>query len=111
VYAFRLAGRSFGRFKGESDIVYIGSGTVRDRLTNHLSDRDDAPDICDRLHDPRKGAFEVAWKILATSQEAEKEEGKLLLRYYLDHWELPPADDVEPNKQRRKDIEALERRG
>jgi hypothetical protein len=36
VYVFRLAGRSFGRFTGESDIIYIGCaalGTIYGRLS------------------------------------------------------------------------------
>jgi len=110
VYVFRLAGKSFGRFRGESNVVYIGcsaDGTVRSRLRIHLSDRADALDIARRLRDPKMGEFQVAWKILTTSQGAKDEEARLLRRYYLDHLELPPDNRSEPAKEIREAIEVL----
>jgi hypothetical protein len=89
VYAFRLAaGKSFGRFRGDSDVVYIGrSRTVSGRLCAHLSS---GADIARRLRDHGKGEFEVAWKTVSSDQEAKLEEAVLLFLYYRDHGELPP---------------------
>src|SRR5450631_1668747 len=80
VYAFRLVGDGFGRFKGVSDLVYIGcaaKGTILGRLRTHLSARIDALDVAIRINDPSMGNFEVAWKILGFPQEANQEEAKL----------------------------------
>jgi hypothetical protein len=113
VYAFRLAGNGFGRFKGESDLVYIGctasnNGTIRGRLSDHLPSRADGSNVAQRLHDAQKmGNLEVGWKILARSKEAIDEEGRLLRKYYGNHLELPPVNRSEPAKQIRKILESL----
>src|SRR5713101_2973934 len=84
VYAFRLVGNSFGRFKGESDLVYIGctasdKGTISKRLKDHLPSRADGSNIAHRLRDAQQmGKLEVAWKILKTPKEAIDEEARLL---------------------------------
>ncbi len=101
VYAFRLVGDGFGRFKGKSDLVYIGCAerSVNRRLSDHLRS--------DRLSGTRKvGELEIAWKTLRTSEEAIAEEARLLRNYYLDHLELPPINRSEPASNR-KAIEAV----
>jgi len=113
VYAFRLVGRSFGRFKSESDLVYIGctesaDGTINHRLSDHLPSRADVLDVAHRLRDAQKvGELEVAWKIVATHEEAIDEEARLLRHYYWDHLELPPVNRSEPASEARKAIEYL----
>src|SRR5260370_21609727 len=113
VYAFRLVGNGFGRFKGESDLVYIGCtasdhGTVISRLSDHLPSRTDASNIAHRLRDAQEmGDLEVAWEILATPKEAIDEEAKLLCKYYRNHLELPPINRCEPAKQTREILESL----
>lgn len=113
VYAFRLAGRCFGRFKGESDLVYIGctesaDGTINRRLSDHLPSRADVLDVAHRLRDAQKvGELEVGWKITTTQQEAIDEEARLLRHCYWDHFELPPANRSEPISEVRKAIEYL----
>ncbi len=113
IYVFRLVGNSFGRFRGESDLVYIGctesaDGTIRRRLSDHLPSRADVSDIARRLRDAQKvGELEVAWKILTTPEEASDEEARLLRHYYWDHLELPPVNRSEPASDVRKAIEYL----
>jgi hypothetical protein len=113
VYAFRLVGNGFGRFKGESDLVYIGCtesshGTINRRLSDHLPSRADVLDVAHRLRDAQKvGELEVGWKIATTQQEAIDEEARLLRHCYWDHFELPPANRSEPISEVRKAIEYL----
>jgi hypothetical protein len=113
VYALRLVGKVFGRFKGESDIVYIGRtqsahGTIKRRLRNHLPSRADSSDLAARLRDCEGvGGLEVAWKPLKSSDEAMVEEARLLRHYCSDHFELPPANRVQPARYVRKAIEHL----
>jgi hypothetical protein len=92
VYVFRLAaGKSFGRFRGDSDVVYIGrSRNVSRRLCTHLSGGADASNVARRLRDKSMGEFEVAWKTASSDQKAILEEAVLLFLYYRDHGELPP---------------------
>ncbi len=113
VYAFKLVRRDFGRFKGESDLVYIGctesaGGTINRRLSDHLPSRADVLDVAHRLRDAQKvGELEVAWKIVTTQEEAIDEEARLLRHYYWDHLELPPVNRSEPASDVRKAIEYL----
>jgi|SRR5208283_3426685 len=113
VYAFRLAGNVFGRFKGESDLVYIGctasdDGTISSRLSNHLPSRADGSNIAYRLRDAEEmGTLEVAWRVLTTPKEAIDEEARLLRKYYRNHFELPPVNRSEPAKQTRRTLESL----
>ena len=111
VYAFRLAGSCFGRFKGESDLVYIGcaaKATIRSRLRTHLSDRSDSLDIAIRIRKAGAGQFEVAWKLVDSPQEAKSIEAELLRRYYRDHCELPPDNHSTPAKKIRRALEYLD---
>lgn len=113
VYAFRLVGNGFGRFRGESDLVYIGctesaDGTISRRLSDHLPARADVLDVARRLRDAQKvGELEVAWKTLTSPEEAIKEEARLLRNYIWDHLELPPANRSEPASDTRVAIEAV----
>jgi hypothetical protein len=116
VYAFRLAAGAFGRFKGESDLVYIGctenrDGTIRRRLRHHLPPRGDGSDIAARLRDAQEmGCIEVAWETLTDREEAKEEEARLLRHYYQEHLELPPLNRSEPRRAVRKAIEYLSER-
>lgn len=113
VYAFRLVGNGFGRFKGESDLVYIGcttsdKRTIGSRLRDHLPSRADGSNVAYRLHDAQEmGNLEVAWEILATPKAAIDEEARLLRKYYGNHLELPPLNRCEPARQTRKTLESL----
>ena|ERR1700674_3954964 len=94
VYAFRTP-LVFGRVKGESDLVYIGSGTGR-RLESHLSKRPKS----DRLNRIAQeyGGLEVSWKQFATKADAIELESKLLDKYQHEHLELPPVNRNVPKK-------------
>jgi predicted GIY-YIG superfamily endonuclease len=106
---FRLAGKAFGRLKGESDLVYIGyTESVKRRLSYHLPARADEQKCADRLRNAgRVGALEVAWRSHGSVEEARCEEARLLRRYYWDHGELPPVNRGEPAPFVRKAIEHL----
>lgn len=112
-YVFRLAGESFGRLRGRSDLVYIGctespDGTIRRRLSDHLPSRADVAPLAHRLRDAQTvGKLEVCWKILTTAEGAIKEEAKLLRTYLWDHCELPPINRNEPFVDTRVAIEAV----
>jgi hypothetical protein len=113
VYAFRLAGGVFGRFRGESDLVYIGctespDGTIARRLSDHLPSRAEVLDTARRFRDAQKFAeLEVAWKTLGTSDQAINEEASLLRNYIWDHLELPPVNRSEPLGDTRVAIESV----
>jgi hypothetical protein len=113
VYAFRLAGKSFGRFNGSSDLVYIGctesvDGTIQRRLSDHLPSRANVQSVARRLLNAQKvGKIEVCWKALKTAEEASKNEAKLLRAYVRDHIELPPINRNEPDADTRLKIEAV----
>lgn len=113
VYAFRLLGGVFGRFRGESDIVYVGSaGSINRRLRDHLPSRADELDVADRLRKACElGELEVAWKTLTGVEEAEEDEAELLRHYYWEHLELPPVNRGEPAIAVRKAIEHLSASG
>src|SRR5438045_8312621 len=89
-YVFRLAGESFGRLRGRSDLVYIGCtesphGTIRRRLSDHLPSRADVASLAHRLRDVQTvGKLEVCWKILTKVEEGMKEEDKRLSTYLRD---------------------------
>lgn len=103
VYVLRMAGQmAFGRLKGTSDIVYIGSSqNMRRRLSSHLSARDDARDIGCRLGRVLRdvGPLELAWKVQASQAGAMLDECKLLARYSSDHIEFPPLNRQETGKR------------
>jgi hypothetical protein len=71
VYAFRFAGNAFGRLKGESDLVYIGSAEcLRRRLSGHLPARAEAPDCADRLRDAARFGEQVAQSLCFSNSAA-----------------------------------------
>jgi len=89
IYIIRMAqGRVFGRLRGSSDILYIGSAKrLRRRLRGYFYP---GPTqwTNKRVHAMMsKHPMEIAWCITEDYAEAERE----LLRLYLDqHDELPP---------------------
>lgn len=98
VYVFRTAGGSaILRVKGCSDVVYVGSGKIRDRLKAHS--RQDWKRwsgtgwvICLIM---RAKGLEVAWREMAEPQ-ARLEEADILQQFLVDHFELPPANRRKP---------------
>jgi len=96
VYALRWS-RVFGRFRGESDIVYIGSAInargLRKRIrhyfrpgkTQRTSQR--IRQLLGLLND-----LEFSWVERSDPVEARSLERKLLAEYADDHIELPPLD-------------------
>jgi hypothetical protein len=113
-YIFRLAaGESFGRLKGKSDLVYIGSTTkrtIRDRLRDHLSAKKIERNVGYRLARVRKevGPLEVSWRAFDTHGGAKHEERALLGSYERDHIEFPPLNRQEPGKGFRQVLELSE---
>jgi hypothetical protein len=95
VYAFRTP-RAFGRVKGRSDIVYIGSGQLSLRLKSHRGKLPKA----DRLGRIQKSyrQLQVSWKLYGSKNEAKKEESRLLSAYQHEHLELPPVNRSVPEK-------------
>jgi len=100
VYIIRL-NRKFGRLKGESDILYIGStGDLHDRIVENFL-RGRGGKTTKRIHDylVHKGYLNVAEVSWVFSENYEELEDKLLKVYEEDHHELPPW-----NRARRRDV-------
>lgn len=94
LYVFRTkGGRKFGRLRGESDIIYVGStrsqGGIRRRVYSHLHPgRTQATNIRSQWLQERV-QMEVAWDI---GKNAEDKESVVLVLYLQDHWEFPPLN-------------------
>ena len=95
VYVIRLAdGKTVKRLTGDSDILYIGSGKLRNRLGAHLLSRWSFKDKGWLIALIRtKFPLEFGHFANATPRDAESE---LLGRYFKDHFELPPANRQMP---------------
>lgn len=96
VYVVRYC-RMFGRFKGESDIVYIGSGKgtggLKARLKQYFSPgHRQSTNIRIRNLLGESSEFEFSIRRTATSDDARALEVELLKRYLQDHKELPPGN-------------------
>jgi hypothetical protein len=97
IYIFRIAqSKRFGRLKGESDILYIGSTKcnrgLRGRLEQYFTPaHSQLTNI--RIHAmAKKYDMEVAWYPYT---EAGNLEHQLLRRYIGDHDELPPLNHAD----------------
>lgn len=97
IYIFRSAqSKPFGRLRGQSDILYIGSTKgsrgLRGRLQQYFSPgHRQFTNI--RIHAmAKKYAMEIAWCPYA---EAGNLELQLLRRYFEDHDELPPLNHAD----------------
>lgn len=84
-----------GRLRGESDLIYIGECDLRARLKAHVSSRPDFEDkgwlltlIAKRLLGLEVRCFR--------SDYTERDEAELLLTYFKEHLELPPANRSTP---------------
>lgn len=107
VYVIRIAdGLKVGRLRGESDIVYIGSGAIGTRLRAHAGLRPDFKDKgwlltwirCDKRL--QVCFFECSDPVAL--------EGDLLVEYLSAHQELPPANWRGPrlSQQHRESLRA-----
>jgi len=94
IYIFRMArGECFSRLKGETDILYIGSGEGKQGLKGRLQQylRPGRTQWTNkRIHAmAKKYAMEIAWCLW---EEAGNLELQLLRQYFDDHDELPPLN-------------------
>jgi hypothetical protein len=100
VYVIRSS-RSFGRYRGESDIVYVGSsanatGGLKGRVkfffrpgpSQYTSLRIKA--LLDRAEE-----LEISFRI-CPAMEARSLEKEILKQYVDEHWELPPYNRSQP---------------
>jgi hypothetical protein len=99
IYIFRIAqSKRFGRLRGESDILYIGSTKggrgLRGRLQQYFSPgHRQLTNI--RIHAmAKKHDMEIAWY---PCEEAGNLELQLFRRYFEDHDELPPLNHAGRN--------------
>ena len=109
IYIFRMAqSKRFGRLKGESDILYIGSAKggrgLRGRLQQYFSPgHRQLTNI--RIHAmAKKYDMEIAWYPYA---EASNLELQLLRQYFEDHDELPPLNHAGRNLLEKASTETL----
>jgi hypothetical protein len=104
----RAQGQRFGRLRGESDIMYIGSSEGKHGLRRrlrfflHPGRRQLTSQRINEM--AKKYEMEVAW---CPCDEARNLEHQLLQRYVLDHDELPPLNHAEPRQLKKILIEAL----
>jgi hypothetical protein len=94
IYIFRMArSKFFGRLKGESDILYIGSAEskhgLRGRLRQYLHPGPTQWTNKRIREMAKKYAMEIGWCLC---EEASNLELQLLHRYIDDHDELPPLN-------------------
>jgi hypothetical protein len=91
VYVIRFAdGLKVGRVRGESDIVYVGSGSIRTRLRAHADLR---PDFKDKGWLLTWIGFEKPLQVcFFECADPAALEGDLLVQYLSAHQELPPAN-------------------
>ncbi len=99
VYVLRLE-HSFGRLKGESDILYIGStDNIQHRIIeNYLGGRGGKTTQRIYYYIFRRKyleSIEISWVISNCPKQLEKE---LLKKYEEEHHELPPWNRASPNK-------------
>jgi len=106
-YILRMAqGKCFGRLKGESDILYIGSTEegkrgLRGRLQQYL--RPGPTQLTNKRIDEmaKKYDMEIAWCLCREGREASNLEFKLLHQYLDDHDELPPLNHAGKRLQKK----------
>jgi excinuclease UvrABC nuclease subunit len=97
VYIFRHAGaKMFGRLRGESDILYIGSteshGGLKQRFSHYLHP---GPTqwTNQRIHDlSKRYPLEIAWFVCDNPINIEN---SLLKQYLSEHDELPPLNHAD----------------
>jgi hypothetical protein len=94
VYVIRIAsGKPVGRLKGQSDVIYIGSGQIERRVRAHSRPQFNFKDKGSLLAwiatDGSIGGLEVAF---FPCQEHKQVESDLLFSYLQDHREPPPAN-------------------
>jgi len=108
VYVMRLSGgRCFGRLKGNSDILYIGSSTCKGGLKQRISHYlHPGPTQWTNLRINSylpKYQMEIAWFVC---NEPINLENRLLRRYLDDHDELPPFNHADSRRFKEKSSEA-----
>jgi hypothetical protein len=101
VYIIRtMGGRPFGRFQGESDILYIGSTTSKGGLKRRLQQYFSPGSIQWtnlRINEfAKKYPMEVAW--CCGVDEPKNFEHELLRQYLEEHDELPPFNHANIRK-------------
>jgi len=95
VYVFRLkGGKVFGRLRGESDILYIGSTKkgLRSRIYQYLHP---GPTQWTNIRVGKlreKYQIELSW---SKDRNPKAAEHNLLVRYFRDHDELPPLNHAD----------------
>lgn len=97
VYVIKNKG-TFGRFKGKSDIIYIGSSISKnDGLRGRISfyfNPGSTQETSKRIHDLLKktNSLAIAFVVRSQGTEAKKLEKKLRCKYEIEHGELPPLN-------------------
>lgn len=94
VYVIRDS-KNFGRYQGESDIVYIGSTTSSRGLKRRIRfyfHPGQTQHTSQRIHKMLKHihTLEISWIRSNAGEDARRIEKKLLNQYFTDHLELPP---------------------
>lgn len=101
VYMLTL-GRRFGRLRGSSNILYIGQtgelggDTQKCRLRIYRYPNGDHARKLRRAVEELLASNErvaFGWRLLATKEDAEAEESRLLQVYRQEHLELPPFNN------------------
>jgi hypothetical protein len=89
----RITGSAICRVRGTSEILYVGSGNIQNRLRAHYNpDWGSFKDSGWLISLVANGApLEVIWQEMP-AEDARLVEGEILQGYLLDHRELPPAN-------------------
>ena len=100
VYAIRRPHR-FGRYEGESDIVYIGSaeGSLRRRFRSYFRPGSSQA-TSQRINTEMRGKsdLQLGFFALDPAEDVRTKERELLVAYKRDHRELPPLNRAMPGE-------------
>lgn len=105
VYIIRKSNGTIPRIKGESDIIYIGQGTIQSRiqalLRSHLplnfrdySNKHTAREAFERILSELNFETELSFVLTKDSEEAKDLESSLLRRFCEKHIEPPPLNNT-----------------
>jgi len=98
VYVIVLKNERICRFKGESDILYIGSATGKRGLKNRFSyyrNPHESQTTNIKINNfiiKSEPNITIFWKVIE-NEDPRKEEEELLRKYFKEHDELPPLND------------------
>ena len=94
----------FGRLRGKSHVVYVGSTvkSLKGRLVHQrIKDPKENLSRTEQLLREAGHALELRFAVASDGKIAKHMEAQRLMDYEKEHWELPPANALLPRKTRK----------